>query len=434
MGNNEVNSVKLENKNKSGFNMGANGWLIVLCSFLTTFCYTALVGDSLNVTIGVFGAMGMNVNVLYMMSTFGTILGVILTMVFGKVATKARLKNCWGILMLIGCAAVFAWAFVHTTVMYCVVYLITFACTVTSSGFLSTSLMANWFPRTRGVAIGISTVAYPLSAAVTTTICAGFLQNAFGLKGYYLMMGIIMLLVAIVVLTVIKDNPEDKGCYPDNDKSTDLEQLKKEHAAAIEYQKHSKWKVGKVLKTGRFWLAVVALVIGAFTCQGIMANFVNKFMESGYQLPEILGMLTIAGLCAIPLSIFIGWLDIKIGTKKTGVIVNSFAVIGLICLLLPFPVLNYVGLPILAVLLGGSNNLAIAIYTSIWGRYDFQNVYRVYVPIMNLALGLGISVVGVIGTNFNYETAYVVLLILQVISLISMIALKVKPIDEDVHM
>ena len=157
-------------------------------------------------------------------------------------------------------------------------------------------------------------------------------------------------------------------------------------------------------------------------------------MESGYQLPEILGMLTIAGLCAIPLSIFIGWLDIKIGTKKTGVIVNSFAVIGLICLLLPFPVLNYVGLPILAVLLGGSNNLAIAIYTSIWGRYDFQNVYRVYVPIMNLALGLGISVVGVIGTNFNYETAYVVLLILQVISLISMIALKVKPIDEDVHM
>ena len=432
MNNGEVSGVK--NKNKSGFNMGLNGWIVVLCSFLTTFCYTALAGDSLNVTISVFGAMGMNTNVLYMMSTFGTILGVILTMVFGKVATKRKIKNCWGILVLIACAATITWAFVHTTAMYCVVYLICFACTVTSSGFLASALMTNWFPRTRGVAIGISTVAYPLSAAITTTICAGFLQNALGIKGYYLMMGLILLIVGILVLAVLKDNPEDKGCYPDNDKSADFEQLKREHAEALEYQKHSKWKVGKVVKTGRFWHAVVALVMGAFTCQGIMANFVNKFMESGYELTEILGMLTIAGLCAIPLSIFIGWLDIKIGTKKTGVIVNSFAVLGLICLLIPSHVLNYVGLPIMAVLLGGSNNLGISVYTTIWGRYDFKNIYRVHMPIMNLMLGLGISVVGVIGTNLNYEIAYVVLLILQVISLIAMITLKVKPIDEDVHM
>ena len=428
------NNVLRKHTNKSGFNMGINGWLIVIMAFLSTFCYTALAGDSLNVTINVFGAMGLDTNIMYMMSTFGTLGGVVLTIACGKIITKRKIKNCWGILVLIGGAATLCWAYVHTTVIYCVVYLICFATTVTSSAFLATTLMANWFPRTRGVAIGIVTVSYPLSAAVTTSICTGYLQTALGITGYYLMMAVILIFVGIIVLAVFRDHPEEKGCYPDNDRFADLEQIRKEHEAAVEYSRTSKWTVMKVLSTRRFWMAVVSLVVGAFVCQGIMANFVNKFTEDGYQVPQILGMLTFAGLCAIPLSIFIGWLDLRIGTKKTGVLVNSFAVAGLICLLLPVHALNYVGLPLLAVLLGGSNNLSIAVFTAVWGRYDFANIYRVYTPIVNLSLGLGISSVGIIGTNISYQFAYVILLILSVISLFTMIGLKIKPIDEEVHM
>lgn len=420
--------------NKSGFNLGANGWLLVILAFLSMYCYTALVGDSLNVTISVFGAMGMNTNVLYLMSTVGTVIGVILTMVFGKVITSHQIRTCWGTLMIVAAVATCIWAFVHTTVMYCIVYLITFATTVVASQFLTTILIANWFPRTRGVPIGLVTVAFPLSAASTTSICSAFLQGGLGLTGYYIMMAAIMLIVGILVLLLVRDNPEDKGCFPDNDRNADIEQIRQAHQADLEYQKSSKWTVGKVLSTGRFWLAVLSLVVAAFVCQGVMANFVNKFMEDGYQLPEILGMLTISGLCAIPLSVLIGWLDLKIGTKKTGILVNALAVLALVMLILKVSLLNYIGLPILAVLLGGSNNMAVAIFTSIWGRYDFQNVYRVFMPISNLALGLGISVVGIIGTNFSYLTAYVVLLALMVISLIAMIALKIEPIDKDVHM
>ena len=90
------NNVLRKHTNKSGFNMGINGWLIVIMAFLSTFCYTALAGDSLNVTINVFGAMGLDTNIMYMMSTFGTLGGVVLTIACGKIITKRKIKNCWG--------------------------------------------------------------------------------------------------------------------------------------------------------------------------------------------------------------------------------------------------------------------------------------------------------------------------------------------------
>lgn len=370
--------------------MGANGWLIVILAFFSTFCYTALAGDSLNVTIGVFGAMGLDTNIMYMMSTVGTIFGVLLTICCGALIKRRKIKNCWGILVLIGGAATLCWAFVQSTVTYCIVYLICFATTVASSSFLASTLMANWFPRTRGVAIGLVTVAYPLSAAVTTTICTGFLKTSLGITGYYLMMAAILVLVGILVLALLQDSPEDKGCYPDNDRFADIEQLKSEHQAALEYA-----RISAATDFGN-----------ADDCRALRHSSLNFCWMAGSSYRD----------------------------KKTGILVNSFAVVGLVCLLLPFHALNYVGLPLLAVLLGGSNNLGIAIFTTIWGRYDFANVYRVYTPISNLALGLGISVVGIIGTNISYQFAYIILLVLSVISLITMIALKIQPIDEDVHM
>ena len=164
-----------------------------------------------------------------------------------------------------------------------------------------------------------------------------------------------------------------------------------------------------------------------------MANFVNRFTESGYQIPEILGMLAIAGILAIPMSVIFGWLDVKIGTKKTGIIICALAVIGVIFATIDSHALNYVALPILAVMLGGSNNLSVSMSTSIFGRYNFKNVQRCYSPIMAAALGLGITVIGIVGTNFSYHTAYIVITVLVIIGFISMCTLKLTPIDDTVR-
>lgn len=65
------------NKKSNSFNLGAKGIVIVLLAFVSCYVYSALTSDSLNVTIGVFGEMGLNTNVLYSMSTIATIFGII---------------------------------------------------------------------------------------------------------------------------------------------------------------------------------------------------------------------------------------------------------------------------------------------------------------------------------------------------------------------
>ena len=150
-------------------------------------------------------------------------------------------------------------------------------------------------------------------------------------------------------------------------------------------------------------------------------------------MPQIFGMLGIAGVIAIPGSMFVGFIDTKFGTKTAGIIVNVLAVIAVGFNLTSVTPLHYLSLPLLAVMLGGSSNMMVSCTSAIWGRYDFQNAFRVIQPLNSIMTGVGITVVGIIGTNASYMTAYQTMFVLAIVGLIAMIALKVEPIDKDVR-
>ena len=243
----------------------------------------------------------------------------------------------------------------------------------------------------------------------------------------------IALAAGIIIIAFVKDFPEEKGAYPDNNKDFDFAAAKKEHEANLNYLKTSKWTVGKCLSTGRMWVLWVAVGITGFLSMGIMANFVGKFMEQGYQMPQILSMLGIAGVIAIPGSMFVGFIDTKFGTKIAGIVVNVMAVIAVGFNLTSITPLHYISLPLLAVMLGGSSNMMVSCTSAIWGRYDFQNAFRVIQPLNAIMTGIGITVVGIVGKNVNYLAAYKVMLVMAIVALIVTILLKVKPIDDEVR-
>lgn len=74
-----------------------------------------------------------------------------------------------------------------------------------------------------------------------------------------------------------------------------------------------------------------------------------------------------------------------------------------------------------------------SVTAAIWGRYDFQNAFRVIQPLNAIMTGIGITVVGIVGKNINYLAAYKVMLGMAVVALIVTIFLKVEPIDKDVR-
>ena len=423
----------MEKKKTAALNIGPKGLVIVILAFLSCYCYSALTSDSLNVTVSVFGGMGIDTNAIYSMSTIATICGIVGSIVLGKVMTMATASKTWAACMILVGVFSCVWSQAHTIAVYAVGYLVCYTLSLACAMLLSFQVIANWFPKKRGVALGITTAGYPLSAATTTSVCGTFVSKFGGVTQYYIFIAVIAFVTGIIVFVFSKDFPEEKGAYPDNDKDYDFEQAKIEHAANLEYQKTSKWTIKKCLLTPRLWHVWISVSITAFLSMGIMSNFMGKFLEAGYNEGQIYQMLAIAGIVAIPGSVFIGWLDVKIGTKKATVVVNVLAVLAVLFNLTSFTPLHYLSLPLLAVMLGGSSNMLTSCTSAIWGRYDFQNAFRVLQPLNAIMTGVGITVVGIVGTNFNYYTAYVVMFIMSLVSFAAVLFLKVEPIDDEVR-
>ncbi len=431
----------MDNKNTNALNLGPKGLVIVILGFLSCYLYSALTSDSLNVTIPVLGELGVNTDILYSLSTIATILGILGSILFGKLMAMKTASKMWAFAMI--ATGIFAFIWSRTAgiqlggkaqaalVVYCVGYFVCYVLTLVGAMLLSYQVIGNWFPTKRGVAIGIVTAGYPLSAATTTSLCSVFAGP--GLGNFYVLLGVIALIVGIIVLVYAKDFPEEKGAYPDNNHNYDFEAAKKKFEQSMEYLKTSKWTIKRCLTCGRMWIMWVTVGIGGFLSMGIMSNFMPKFLEQGYQQPEILLMLLIAGVVAIPGSAFIGWLDVKLGTKATTILINALAVIAIIMNLTDVRPLHYVSLPILALMLGGSSNMMVSCTLAIWGRYDFQNAFRVIQPLNAIMTGIGITVVGLVGTNFGYMSAYRVMLVMAIVAVIFAVLLKVEPIDDDVR-
>ncbi len=417
-------------------NLGAKGFVVVILSFLSCYMYSALTSDSLNVTVDIFIGMGINPVIIGILPTIATFVGIIASIVFGAISEK-RLRLTWGCAMVLTGVFAIIWSAATTTlsiVIYAIGYLACYSFTLVSAMLLSFNALANWYPRKRGVALGIATAGFPLSAATTSAVCGGFAGSG-NLMGFYITYGVIALIVGLIILIYVRDFPEEKGAFPDNDKNFDAATAQKEHQEALEYLKTSKWTVKKCLTTPRMWQLWLSVSISGFLSMGIMSNFVPKFLAvNHYEMPQILGMLAIVGISAIPGSIFVGWLDVQIGTKKTGIFVNCLGVAVILLLLQPLMGLHYVALPCLGVMLGGSSNIMTSTTAAIWGRYDFQNAFRVIQPLNAVMTGVGISVVSIVGRSAaGYQGAYTVMLVLQIIGAIAMCLLKVEHIDKDIR-
>ncbi len=426
----------MEKKKSGAFDLGARGYLLVMLSFVSCYLYSALTSDSLNVTPASFVERGVSQNIITIMPTVASVFGIIGSILFGILMNKKTAKLGWTIAL--GIVVVFSLVLgnASNSTMYAIGFTGCYVGALASSQLLGYQIIAYWFPTKRGAALGICTAGFPLSAATTAAVCGALINVGGGQPTlYFTVMSGVALVALIIIGLFIKDYPEEVGAYPDNNKDFDFETEQKHHQENLEYLKTSKWTVGKCLTTGRMWILWVAVGATGFLSMGIMANFISFFMEqdAAYYGDKFLIMLAVSGVLAIPGSLFVGWLDVTIGTKKAGILINVMAILAVAFNLTGIHVLSFISLPLLSVMLGGSSNMMISCSSAIWGRYDVQNAIRVIQPLNSIFCAVGISVVMGVGNAVSFRTAFWVMLFIAIAGLIAMCALKVEPIDEDVR-
>jgi OFA family oxalate/formate antiporter-like MFS transporter len=411
--NNTASDKRLTNSN-----FGAWGWSMVIFTFFLYYFWAGIGTDGLNLYPQAFGAMhGWNPNTLLGFATPAGIFGIIGGIVFGRLVLKLRSrKTAFISLVLTGVCYMFFGFATSPGAYFAFLSLFTFF----SVGFgliCTATIMGNWFPRKKGIALGWATMGAPVCTATFVQLLA-LLLNRFGVRTAFLIMGAIVVVFGIIALFWAKDYPEEVGAYPDNlppdesFKSTSIEELEN-------YK--SPFTIGRLLKDKDFWLIALGFGLLWMVTVGIVSQFVPRMISVGYTQQEALNLLTIASLIACPGSYFWGWLDQKVGTKPASVVYALFYIIALILLINSYStVAAYVACVFVGVGIGGLLNLMPSMVISVYGRYDFAAANSMVSPIASLIRVFTFLVLAVTLTasQGDFTLPYIVFIVIDIIGVI----------------
>ena len=135
-------------------------------------------------------------------------------------------------------------------------------------------LVARWFRRKRGIAMGFAVMG-PIFGSPFLVLNTS-LEEAYGWRAVLFASGIIVMVGISLVSMLVRNNPEDKGLYPDGDVYEGEEQLATARSRA---KADSGLTLRDVLHTREFWL-LVAYMGGTFIVNsGIQAHQIPYFVQ-----------------------------------------------------------------------------------------------------------------------------------------------------------
>jgi MFS family permease len=278
------------------------------------------------------------------------------------------------------------------------------------------ALSANWWVRSRGRALGIITIAFPLSTATFTFIGTKGIA-AWGYQAFYTGFGLVNVLVCLLGIWLVHEKPESIGLSPDGIPFTEQEKI--EIAQKAKFQ--SKWNFKRIIKTKEIWAFAFSFALLGMLVGTIMSQLIPVFTSSGIPINKALGMMSAAALVGMPISYIWGWLDDKIGTPITTAIFSLTLIAG--CLGMAYGSADRVSLyymAIVSVALGtaGLPNLQQSLLAYLVGRAEFVNISRYTNILQALFTGVSMAYVPVTYAYFgNYRSVFLSLIIFGVIAI-----------------
>jgi MFS family permease len=414
-------------KNRSS-NFGARGWMILITCFLSNMI-VVITEQWLNYIIPAFSdTYALPSTTLYTIATISTWGGVIGLIVFGPVLRKAGAKNTMIISSLITIAALLIWTFAWNLVMYTIGAFFTRIGVIVTVFLGGARLATNWFPTKKGLFMGYATIGVTGGMMVTNI----FIPQLLAAGGVHIAMSfgtVFAFVVLILVLVVVKNNPEEANAFPDNDTSMTKEKVQAVFEEGERYMKSSEWTLRKSLNSPVVWLSGISLGLVLLVPVGIMAQFVPAAVGMGLTAEFAQVALLIAGLLGIVASWLAGKLDLFIGTKRTTLIAMVIAMLG--CLLLGmlggFGLTAMIGIVLVAASSGMANNMIVSLPGTLFGRYDFTNPYQVVVVVQATITGFGFMLVSnVANAAENYYMSFLVCSAICFLSFILLCVMKDK--------
>ena len=259
-------------------------------------------------------------------------------------------------------------------------------------------LLANWFSRNRGKAMGLAYLGLGIGGAMSQKFVAGPLIEAFGWRTALQVMGALILLVVPVALFVLRDRPADMGLDPEPSSP-----VSRESASGF-------LTFGRLLQRWPFWLLAAGSFLSIAAIGSVNQHMKLLFLDA--ELPASLVADTTFVILASSLAgrVITGWLADRFSKKL--VMVSAYLLVSL-----PVPLLYVIDMPSMPYLFGaafgfglGANYMLIPLMAAeLFGTGSLARVMGIVWPFGQVGQAtLPFFVGGMHDSSGNYDVALAV--------------------------
>ncbi|GHU68379.1 hypothetical protein AGMMS49983_20950 [Clostridia bacterium] len=388
---------------------GGRGWFIIIYCGLMFWFFVGMVNDGQNFTAPAFAAKtGIDYPLVLSMSTIAGIVGVILFILFGQINRKLGAVKASTLSLVIGGLAYIMVGQVNTLASYAVV-LCVLGGSMMSAGYISGGiLVANWFPKKRGIVMGYTTMGHNLASAFYVPLIA-LLVGGYGLTRGVMLPGILTIILGVIGLIFVKNTPQERGVFPDN---VDEATYRKEYFTD-NLDEDGGWTTKALLKNKQLWLSATSTGIIQLITTGIMTQLVVRNVSLGFEEGQAVAMMTVLALIGVVGSWAFGVIDQKLGTKKSMYIFVAWEIIALAANVSETQFGIYLSVVMIGAAIGGSANFTVSLPANVFGRHGFSKVNSVVFPIQGFFTSIAFVINAIALSLFGtLRAAYVIFIIL----------------------
>jgi len=317
-------------------------------------------------------------------------------------------------------------------------------------GLTASTLVANWFIRRRGMALGIATMGISLSGVVMAPVATALI-DVLGWRGAFVLYAFLTLILVLpVVRLFVVDRPEDLGLHPDGS-SRDDEELEEAGPGAGEGPSGVEpvaalpgadvrplvrppiptWSAP--LRDRNFWIIAVVVALNFCANGAVLTHIIAHANDLGFApVKAALVLSCIAGLGVVGKVLF-GWISDGVDKRAALWLASSLQFTGVSVFLF---VESYPGLltgaGIFGLGMGGLVPLWGTLIGACFGRRSFGRVMGLMSPLMLPIQTLGVPFAGWVFDRWgSYTLAFQIFLGIYAASILVLGLLRIPRVHPD---
>ena len=411
--------------------------ILVVFDLLCMFMYAGMQVEQMNIiqTFITEEGGGWSANLTMLPLTIGNLAAIVLTMVYGTLMIKFGVKKimipfmvltglgCIGIALANGLDCFGGTKAGNFPLFFISLFVIRCCCPIFQMG--GAMLITNWFIKLRGRMASIGSIGATIFTIVGTSLMPNVISKNWNgdYRPFYYGIAVLTLIMILVLVFLLKDVPEDAGMYPDG----------MDHAPLSETSDSTPIKASVMLKDKKFWQLTIVMIAPQFVVPAIMSSMAISFMTRGGQELWLAATVFVSAgaIAGIPCSLAYGWLNDKIGSLKTEMLLILSMLIPTLSLIF-MPARKSVILLIimafgLANILGAAPVMGPCFIAYVYGRKQYQSANRIAFA-LSLIPGAfsGIMMTSLIQSGHT-KIAYLILIVIIAISFTSLMTMRKLP-------